>query len=268
MPLTKIKTMIIHEGEGNLPQISWDLTVQGVVLTIMAYFARGGIDGAAVTIICGYLAGMFLVRMLFSGFTTQKNFWGRAGALTISILFCWWLLYTAENTRVGWYRYNILQSRVQQLVAKAPAYIIIADTRGVITTTSDNIEMLVGYTKQELIGQPVTILMRESKIPKHRQAFEKMVAVLRDPSKTNSGWALQGVLTVGVLHKDGHLVPVQVYAGGIRWSREIQFDQDTDIFAVFVPVEEKTAREQPTTIPSSTPLQEAPQPPTTPPITK
>jgi hypothetical protein len=46
---------------------------------------------------------------------------------------------------------------------------------------------------------------------------------------------LQGLLIVGVKHKDGHIVPVKAYAGGIRWSTDIQFKGDIDMFACLIP---------------------------------
>jgi hypothetical protein len=199
MALSKLRTMMADEGHSDLAQISWDLTVQGVVLTAVAYFARGAIDGSSVAIICGYLAIIFMMRLIFVGVAFQRYFWGRLSAIAISGLFAWWLLYQAENTRVGWYRFNFLQQRVQRFVSKAPAYVILADPNSKITCTSDNIDVLTGYTKQ-----------------------------------------------------------------GIRWSQEITFEGDTDLFAVFVPVREDEVREGPTTIPASTPVQTAPSPPATP----
>jgi PAS domain S-box-containing protein len=264
MALSKLRTMMADEGHSDLAQISWDLTVQGVVLTAVAYFARGAIDGSSVAIICGYLAIIFMMRLIFVGVAFQRYFWGRLLAIAISGLFAWWLLYQAENTRVGWYRFNFLQQRVQRFVSKAPAYVILADPNSKITCTSDNIDVLTGYTKQELVGQSTTILMRPSAVAGHLAAVKKATAVLRSHNTPNSGWVLQGVLTVGIKHKDGHIVPVRVYAGGIRWSQEITFEGDTDLFAVFVPVREDEVREGPTTIPASTPVQTAPSPPATP----
>lgn len=261
MALRKFKTMMMSEGDSDLAQVSWDLTLQGIVLTGVAYAARSGIDGVGITIICGFLAVMFLIRLVFAGFAFQRYFWGRLLAVGLCVGFCYWLLYQAENTRSGWYRSTVLQSRIEKFVNQAPAYVILADTDHNITCTSNNIEMLTGYKPEELVGQKTTLLMRPRAIPGHLAAVRKAVAILRGREAPNSGWMLQGVLTVGLRHKDGHIVPVRVYAGGIRWSADIQFENDTDLFAVFIPVESKEARQEPTTIPQSTPVTPAPPAP-------
>lgn len=250
----------------NLLNLAFDLTVHGIILTSLIILAEGRITGSGVVVICCFLAASFFWKMMWPAKLLQRYFVWRMFSVGMVMVFSWWLIYTAENTRAGWYRFNVLQGRVKTFVRHAPSYVVLADCNGVITETSDNIELLTGYTRGELVGKYTTVLMRDAPAVKHHVAYEDAVKVLRDNNVSNTGWTLQGVITVGVKHKNGHVVPVRIYAGGIRWSTEIQFTGDIDIFAVFVPVSKETAESQikeggDTTLAPGTKIKEAPAPP-------
>lgn len=249
----------------DLLELSVEITVYGLLLAVIMPLTSHRLDAAGVATICCFLASVFLFRMLSPTRVVVKYFWGRLLAVGCCAFFSWWLIYQAENTRTGWYRFHVLQTRVQQFVSKAPAYVITADCDGYITGASDNISSLIGWSKVEIIGQNVHMLMRHEPALRHDAAFQQAIQILREDGSTpNAGWTLQGVITVGIKHKDGSIVPVHAYAGGIRWSQDIQFVGDIDLFAVFVPVSERVARQEPTTITPDTPIQVAPDPPPTP----
>lgn len=245
---------------------SLELTISGIILTLVMSAVYQRITGEGVVVICCFLAAHFVWKMIFPVRRYGRYFLAQVASVVMAGLFSWWLIYTAENTRTGWYRFNVLQKRITNFVHHAPAYIIMANAEGYITDVSDNIELLTGYTPKELAGQPVTILMRDAPAAKHLIAFDKAIRVLRDASSPDSGWTLQGSLTVGVKHKDGHIIPVRIYAGGIRWSADIQFNNDIDVFAVFIPVSVVDAAREikvndGTTLPEGTDIKGAPPPP-------
>jgi PAS domain S-box-containing protein len=258
---------LMERTEDDLLYLMLELMVYGILLALIMPLTRHRLDGASVATICCFLAAVFVCKVLFlPPRFPLKNFWGRALSIVGCGLFSWWLIYQAENTRMGWYRFHVLQTRIQQLVSKSPAYVVTIDCDGIITGTSDNIGMLTGYRKDELVGQPSRILMRPEVAARHERAIEETVRILRDNDHSpDAGWGLQGNMVVGVKRKDGQIAPVRIFAGGIRWSEDIQFDGDIDLFAVFIPEGVLSAAFSPaSTIPSGTPLKQAPPPPQSP----
>lgn len=257
----------MQQKRTDLLELSLELTVYGIFLAIIIPMTSHRLNTSSVATICCFLACVFLFRVVSPVKLVVRYFWGRTLSVVCCVFFAWWLLYQAENTRIGWYRFHILQERVQKLISKAPAYIIISDEMGVITGASDNINLLIGWKKEDIIGKNIHMFMRDGPLARHDIAFKSAVEILKaeEPSP-NAGWMMQGIITGGIKHKNGNIVPVRAYAGGIRWSQDMQFQGDIDMFAVFVPVSEKKAREEPSTIPNDTPIQIAPTPPSISPL--
>jgi PAS domain S-box-containing protein len=218
-------------------------------------------DATNVAAVCVFMAGAFVFKLLYPVNALNRYFWSRIGAVIVCGCFGWFLVYQAENTRASWYRFNVLQKRVESFIGQAPGYVILSDSDGVIRKTSNNIKLLTGYTPQELQGQPVTILMRSGPAARHQVAFTKAVATLKRNDTRDVGWLLQGVFTVGIKRKDGSITPVKAYAGGIRWSTDIQFPGDIDMFAIFTPVTIEEARDRNSNIGEDVPLKLSPDPP-------
>lgn len=260
MGMAEVKQALWKEERSDLISITGDLTVMGLVLSVVLYTSALRFDASEVVATCGFLACMAVIRVLAGNVNLTRFLWGKIFCVAVAFMFAWGLLYYAENTRAGWYRFNVLQHRVQQLVAKAPAYVITIDSDNIITGASNNIDLLCGYGREELIGKNANILMRAGPARRHREAVKKALSALySDGSAPEVGWTLQGVITVGVRHKNGNIVPVKAYAGGIRWSQDIRYAGDTDIFAVFVPTTSEGMPAEP-----GTETQEAPDAPTTP----
>lgn len=241
--------------------LSFDTTMMGLILTLVLVASDGKITGAHVVSICIFLAAMFVWKLIWPVRRITRYFAWQVFAIAMCGMFAWWLIYQAENTRAGWYRVNVLQRRVQSFVRNSPAYVIIANGDGNITSTSDNIKLLTGYSPDELVGQPATVLMRDAPASKHLIAFQKAVGILRMGDSPDSGWTLQGIITVGLKRKDGRIVPVKIYAGGIRWSTDIQFSGDIDMFAVFIPSSEDEATGRESTITPEDDIHIVPQAP-------
>jgi PAS domain-containing protein len=250
--------MIFQNEKPDLLELSFELTIYGIMLSVIMPLTSRRLDASSIATICCFLAAVFALKLFLPGKVLLKHFWGRFACGVLCVGFVWWMVYYAENTRAGWYRFHVLQQRVQQLVSKAPAYIITCDSDGYITGASENIQMLVGWRKEEVVGRHLHMFIRPEHVMAHDLQFDDAVAALRDEALTNAGWWMKGAETLGIEHKDKSIVPVKIYAGGIRWSQDIQFAGDLDLFAVIVPVSEVTV---PTNILPGTPLRFAPPPP-------
>lgn len=250
---------------------AFEITVHGAILALLVITVYGRMSVQSLIILCCYLAIFVIWKLVWPPPIITRYFVWQLFSMIMAAIFSWWLIYTAENTRVGWYRFNVLQQRVKTFVHKSPAYVILADCDGFITATSENIELLTGYQSLELVGKHTTILMRDIPAIKHSIAYDKAIKLLRRNDVPNAGWMLQGSITVGVKHKDGHIVPVKLLTGGIRWSTDIQFKGDIDIFAVFIPVSEGKAKDEirtggNTTLQKENVIRSAPSAPTVSPL--
>jgi PAS domain S-box-containing protein len=242
--------------------IAVDLAVSGTALAVVMRVVRGYFDDFSFSIIACYLAVMMLVRFLFGGIDFHKHFVAKLIATVWICVFAAWLYYEASNVRAGWYRTHVIQDRIGHMTTEAPFYAIVWNTDGVITQASANINLLTGYYREELIGKPMTVLLQ----PRDRRGFaggmKKATEVLRRNDSRDAGWLMQGKIIFGLVHRDGKVVPVRAYSGGIRWSQDVQFKGDTDLFAMLEPVDPKHSH-APTTIDPKTPVQVAPPPPPT-----
>lgn len=236
------------ENDDNLIGKALEVTFYGIVLIAMQRFFEGRITGQSIMVATSFLAVIAAIKFIWPVQVFHKRALIQFACIGMCGIFSWWLIYTAENTRAAWYRLNVQKSRIESLVADAPAYIILSDSDGLITSTSNNIELLTGYKPQELIGQPLTVLMLDGQAARYQIAYDKAIALLRDPYSADQGWLFQGLIKVGLKHKNGNVVPIKMFSGGIRWSTDIQFKGDIDMFAIYLPVDPKDAMTPPTNL--------------------
>jgi PAS domain S-box-containing protein len=257
-------TPIRRAAREDRPDLYWivlDLSVLGILLAAVVRVVRGHFDDFTISVIACYLAAVFLVRVMFGlGDGFRGTFWAKAGGVLLVLGFAGWLYHEATNVRTGWYRTHVLQDRFSRIIHSAPAYIVLWDTQGNITETSDNIHFLLGYDRIELVGQPLTTILRPADQAGYARAMARAVRTLRKPTGDDAGWLMTGVIPIGLQHRSGRVVPVRTYAGGIRWSGDIQFRGDTDLFALFVPVTRHEALEK-SAIDPEAPMKVAPPPP-------
>jgi PAS domain S-box-containing protein len=89
------------------------------------------------------------------------------------------------------------------VVENAPAAMIIHNVDGKITVSNSQAERLFGYSRQELIGQPVEILMPDRYREKH---VEQSQVYMRNPIRRPMGVGLE----LCGQHKDGSEFPVEI----------------------------------------------------------
>jgi two-component system cell cycle sensor histidine kinase/response regulator CckA len=94
-------------------------------------------------------------------------------------------------------------------VEAAPSAMIMADERGVITLVNNQTEQLFGYTRAELLGQPVEMLLPQRLRARHLEDREDF---FRAPAARKMG---RGSALVGQ-RKDGSEVPVEIGLNPVR----------------------------------------------------
>jgi PAS domain S-box-containing protein len=95
------------------------------------------------------------------------------------------------------------EDRFRSLVESATDAIIVANGRGVIISWNRSASMLFGYSNEEAIGQPLTILMPE----RFRHAHEQGLARI---ASTGKGRIMGSVVELHGLKKDGTEFPIEL----------------------------------------------------------
>jgi diguanylate cyclase (GGDEF)-like protein/PAS domain S-box-containing protein len=95
------------------------------------------------------------------------------------------------------------EERFHALVESAVDAVIVADEDGCIVSWNPAATRVFGYSPDEMLGEPLTVLMPERYRPRHLAAFERARA--RDPSETGGQ-----VLEFEGLTKDGRVFPLEL----------------------------------------------------------
>lgn len=107
------------------------------------------------------------------------------------------------------------ESRLRRLVESSPDAFLVVDVNGVIGLANDELERLSGYTRDELIGQPVEILVPDDRREVHVRHRDAYSAV---PSRRTMGAGQ----SLTLLRKDGATVPVDISLSPLDLTRSGQ----------------------------------------------
>ena len=104
--------------------------------------------------------------------------------------------------RAAWERERLAKSeaKLRNLLDALPDAVVTIDERGAIQSWNKGAERLFGYSQQEVLGRPVTLLMPEEHGRRYERAFAKCLAEGREPYR---------FVEVEGLRKDGTRFPVQ-----------------------------------------------------------
>jgi PAS domain S-box-containing protein len=105
------------------------------------------------------------------------------------------------------------EKQANQIIDTAPEAIIVADMQGRIARVNARATQLFGYTREELTGRPVEMLLPERYRSEHVQHREQYT---ENPSQRMMGLGRE----LFALHKDGCEVPVEVGLNGMRIKNE------------------------------------------------
>ena len=139
-------------------------------------------------------------------------------------------LLTFENTFILTETSHQTEQRFQAIVEAAPDGIIKVDSAGLIVLVNRSAEILFGYDREELLGQPVEMLVPEDRRANHvhlRTRYEN------DPVKRpmGSGLDLYG------RRKDGSLFPLEISLS------PVQFEEGSRVISVIRDITERRQAE-------------------------
>lgn len=103
------------------------------------------------------------------------------------------------------------EEKFRGFLESAPDAIVIVDTRGTIVLVNRQTETLFGYRREELVGQPIEMLVPEQVRARHPQLRERYLAN-PVPRPLGVGMELYGV------RKDGSQVPVEISLSPVQTS--------------------------------------------------
>ena len=95
------------------------------------------------------------------------------------------------------------EAKFRSLLESAPDSMVVANSEGRILLANFQTEQQFGYPREELLGQPIEILVAERSRPEYRERFHRHSA---DPSYRHSGPCM---VSLG-LRKDGSEFPIEV----------------------------------------------------------
>lgn len=123
------------------------------------------------------------------------------------------------------------EGRIRLVVEASPNAIVLVDGSGKVVMVNRQVELLFGYGREELLGQPVERLLPESLRQAHvaqRQAFHQA------PEQRRMG----GNRELFGQHRDGRLIPLEVGLAPIRAGSEML------VQAVIIDISERKAAEE------------------------
>ncbi len=97
-----------------------------------------------------------------------------------------------------------VEAEARSILENSPDAILTMDTAGTIRHWNEAAERLFGYTAEEALGRPLSLIVA----PEHLDAQTDLVARLADGNATRN-------LRTERLHRDGHRVPVSVSLGPV-----------------------------------------------------
>ncbi|SDH91143.1 PAS domain S-box-containing protein [Pseudomonas benzenivorans] len=123
------------------------------------------------------------------------------------------------------------EQRFRLVVEASPNAIVLVDSRGQIAMVNQQAEQMFGYQREELLGQPVEMLLPKDLRHGHL-AFRRGYQDNPEPRRMGSNRDLFGQ------HRDGRLIPLEVGLSPIRSG------EDTLVQAVIIDISERKAAEQ------------------------
>jgi PAS domain S-box-containing protein len=95
------------------------------------------------------------------------------------------------------------EERFRSLVESATDAIVVGDHRGLIVSSNQSASKLFGYAYEEMLGQPLTLLMPARYRPAHEQGIARI-------ESTGKSHAMGSVLELHGLKKDGTEFPIEL----------------------------------------------------------
>jgi PAS domain S-box-containing protein len=126
---------------------------------------------------------------------------------------------------------TLAEDRLRLLVETAPTGILICDERGRITESNTQLQRMFGYTRKELLGEPVEMLVPEQHRGSH---VEHRKGYVSDPGIRRVGVGRE----LGGRRKDGTIFPIEISLGPLVTG------EGTWISSTVVDISERKKQEQ------------------------
>ena len=99
--------------------------------------------------------------------------------------------------------------------------VVVCNDKGRIIEYNQSAEEMLGWTRSEVVGKSIDLLIGPAHRKRHKEGFEKAVDALR---RTKEDWRIvkSGVLSQAVA-KDGSLISIMMTTRGIRYGDIIEF---------------------------------------------
>ncbi|WP_394559458.1 CHASE domain-containing protein [Aquipseudomonas alcaligenes] len=121
--------------------------------------------------------------------------------------------------------------RFRLVVEASPNAIVLIDGNGRLSMVNRQTEQMFGYSRDEMLGQPVEMLLPEATRERHPALRDGFI---KDPSPRRMG----GNRELFGQHRDGHLIPLEVGLSPLRSG------DDRLVQAVIIDISERKAAEQ------------------------
>ena len=126
---------------------------------------------------------------------------------------------------------KVAEERFRLVVEASPNAIVLVDGKGRLTMVNRQTEQMFGYSREEMLGEPVEKLLPEAVRAMHPGLREKF---LKDPSPRRMG----GNRELFGQHRDGSLIPLEVGLSPLRSG------DDLLVQAVIIDISERKLAEQ------------------------
>lgn len=223
----------------NLFPIYSRVAVYGLLITGILYINAEHFDITEIMVVISFISIITVIEMVWKKLKIGENLLWHFGALFLLVCFLGLLLKQSTEYREAWYRTHTLETNIHSLITDAKIPIISADANGNIKIVNPAASRLIGWTDSELRGKHLRILMRESKYKSHEIAFEQVVKKLR--GTRTPIWIPIKNQVFRILHKDGHLIRVQIETVGVPFMPKEEggvypAGEDIEIYAFINPI--------------------------------
>ena len=201
-------------GEGLTPfKIGMEIGVAGLlaISLLLLYTRRPAMKGHCFAYLAYALALMLaseMFFMLYSSVTDLANVLGHVYKV-LAYLFLYRAIFLESVLMpinlIKQARNDVIESerRHRELLETAPDAILVVDAQGVIQMVNERLETMFGYTRWELLGKNMALLVPED-LRKIHQAHQQAFLVRRDERGMSGNKEMFG------RHKDGNRIPLDI----------------------------------------------------------
>lgn len=149
--------------------------------------------------------------------------WVLTGVMLLSILVIgYWANATQEAEVAARYARDMQLRRAELIVQSSPVPTIMCGNKAVVTVVNPAIEMLFGYTEDELVGKPIDILIPEELRYDHNKVFDSARQKARARPEERYAMFRDGMRSVAV-HKSGERIPIILSIRVIKYGDDVEF---------------------------------------------